>query len=127
MALRVPKAELPGELRDIQARQLLRVAHHVDPGDPPVLHLEARRGQVAVDLDQGRRRAVPLPGNLGLRRRTGTTVEDGDKAAIRSLSLPIHTRRGALMRPWIVRYNCRPSAEPAAMGVAGCVCCGRRI
>jgi hypothetical protein len=79
MALRVPKAELPGELRDIQARQLLRVAHHLDPGDPPVLHLEARRGQVAVDLDQARRRAVPLPDNLGLRRRTGRQSRTGTR------------------------------------------------
>ncbi len=44
--------------RLIQPRQLLRVAHHVDAGDPPVLHREARRGKLAVDLDQAGRRTV---------------------------------------------------------------------
>ena len=45
--------------RFIQSRQLPRVSHHVDPGDPTVLDDEAHRGaQLPVELDPARRRAV---------------------------------------------------------------------
>jgi hypothetical protein len=51
---------LTGRVRPfIQSRQLPRVSHHVDAGDPPVLHGEAHRSaQLAVELNPTPRRAL---------------------------------------------------------------------